>query len=107
MSEKLNFGNGENDPLNGFDAAPGPDSFDLSGFDAATGATTVPPGKYVLRIEEGKLKPTNAGKQAYRLRFAVVEPAAQAGFTRVVGPTCSTAGRSTRCLGRVAGTARG
>jgi hypothetical protein len=81
MSEKLNFGNAGDDSLRAFDNAPGPDSFDLSGFDAATGATTVPPGKYVCRIEAGELTATKAGKTAYRLRFATVEPAALAGFT--------------------------
>ena len=81
MSEKLNFGNAGNDPLSGYDAAPDPNDFDLSGFDAATGKTTVPPGNYVCRIERGELTKTKSGKQAYKFRFVVVEPAEHTGFT--------------------------
>src|SRR4051812_43511763 len=80
MSEKLNFGNGDSDPLAGFDSAPDPSGFDLSGFDSATGATTVPPGTYLCKIERGELTTTKTGKIAYRVRFVVVEPATHAGF---------------------------
>lgn len=78
MSEKLNF---DNDDLRGFDAANSADGADLSGFDAATGATFVPAGTYLCRIDEGKLVVTRGGKNAYRLRFSVVEPTEHAGFT--------------------------
>ena len=80
MSAPLNFG-GNGNPFDGFDDAPGPDGFDLSGFDTADGTTTVPAGVYVLRVERGELTRTKAGKMAYRLCFKTVEPAAHAGFT--------------------------
>ncbi len=84
MADSLPLGNsgnpfGSHPLLDGFDSAGG--YGDLSGFDAATGRTTVPPGKYVLRVERGELTTTRAGKTAYRLRFAVVEPGEYAGFT--------------------------
>ncbi len=80
MTDKLDFGNAEDDGLNGFDAAPDPDGFDLGGFDSATGATTVPAGIYLCEIERGELTKTKTGKTAYRLRFKVVTPAQHAGF---------------------------
>ncbi|OWK35546.1 hypothetical protein [Fimbriiglobus ruber] len=82
MSTPLNFGSSGN-PFDkpGFDNAPGPDGFDLSGFDKADGTTTVPAGWYVCRIERGDLKWTKSKKPAYRLCFKTVEPAAHAGFT--------------------------
>jgi len=87
MSGSLNFGNGANpfgsssQNLDGFDAAPSLDGVDLSGFDNADGKLTVPAGVYLCRIERGELIVTRAGKPAYRLRFATVEPAEHAGFT--------------------------
>lgn len=78
MSEKLNF---DNDDLRGFDAANSADGADLSGFDAATGATFIPAGTYLCRLDEGKLVLTRGGKTAYRVRFSVVEPVEHAGFT--------------------------
>jgi hypothetical protein len=67
------------DDLSAFDRAPDPKDA-LAAFDAASGVTVLPPGWCVCRIECGELKTTLKGKQAYRLRFAVVEPAAHAGF---------------------------
>lgn len=74
-SERLNI-----DPtvFASFDAAPAAD--DLSAFDAATGVTVIPPGWYVCRLEVGELVTTKKNKPAYRLRFAVCEPAEHAGF---------------------------
>jgi hypothetical protein len=73
---KLNF---NPDDLGAFDRAPDPNDA-LAAFDAASGVTVLPPGWYVCRVERGELVTTRKGKQAYRLRFAVVEPAAHAGF---------------------------
>lgn len=80
MADPLHSGSGP-DPFAGFDAAPGPDSFDLTGFDAATGRTTVPQSVYVCRIERGEVVKTKAGKPAYRLCFKIVAPTEHAGFT--------------------------
>lgn len=68
------------DDLGAFDRSPDPTD-DLSAFDNATGATFVPAGWYLCRLEAGELVATKAGKQAYRLRFVVIEPAAHTGFT--------------------------
>lgn len=69
----LNFGEG--DFLSGFDAATGPNGFDLSGFDAADGRTSVPAGWYVGTLERGELvalkSGPKAGKPGYRLLFKV------------------------------------
>jgi len=81
MSEKLNFGNGENDPLNGFDATPGPDSFVLSGFDAAPLRLTIPAGIYFCQIESGELTLEIGDLYFYWLKFVLVGPPAYAGFT--------------------------
>jgi hypothetical protein len=67
------------DDLGAFDRAPDP-SDALAAFDNATGATFVPAGIYLCRLEAGELTTTRAGKQAYRLRFVVVEPTEHAGF---------------------------
>jgi len=75
--ERLNF---DSDDLADFDSAGTPNADALAGFDAATGATFVPAGTYVCRLEAGALVTTKKGKPAYRLRFAVVEPAEHAGF---------------------------
>ena len=80
MTDKLDFGNSEDDGLNGFDTAQNPDGFALEGFDSATGATTVPAGVYLCEIEHGELAKTKAGKTAYRLRFKVAAPEKYAGF---------------------------
>ncbi len=78
MSDRpLNFDPGA---LESFDAATDPADA-LAAFDAATGATCIPAGKYLCRLEAGELVTTKTGKPAYRLRFVVVEPAAHAGFT--------------------------
>lgn len=78
MTDKpLNF---NPDDLGAFDNAPDPADA-LAAFDNATGATCVPAGWYRCRLESGELVTTSTGKQAYRLRFAVVEPAEHAGFT--------------------------
>lgn len=74
--EKLNF---EAGAFRAFDAACASD--DLAAFDSASGKTYVPAGQYMARLEAGELWTTRAGKQAYRLRFAVTEPAEHAGFT--------------------------
>jgi hypothetical protein len=74
--EKLNF---DRDDLSGFDAAGTPGDA-LAGFDSASGATFVPAGNYLCQLESGALVMTKAGKTAYRLRFAVAEPAEYAGF---------------------------
>ena len=77
MADKpLNF---NPDDLGAFDRAADP-ADDLAAFDAATGATCVPAGWYLCKLEAGELVPTKTGKTAYRLRFVVVEPAAHAGF---------------------------
>src|SRR4051794_33895902 len=68
------------DDLGEFDRAPNPADA-LAAFDTATGATCVPPGVYLARLESGELTLTKAGKQAYRLRFVVVQPSEHAGFT--------------------------
>ncbi len=65
--------------LESFDAAANP-ADSLAAFDAATGATCIPAGKYLCRLEAGELVTTKSGKPAYRLRFVVVEPTAHAGF---------------------------
>jgi len=75
--ESLNF---NPDDLGEFDRAPDPAEA-LAAFDKASGATFVPAGVYLGKLEAGELVTTRAGKPAYRLRFAVVEPAAHAGFT--------------------------
>ena len=75
--EKLNF---NPDDLSGFDRARNPGDDDLSGFDNATGATFVPAGWYLCRLEAGEYLNTKSGKPAYRLRFIIVEPAAHEGF---------------------------
>lgn len=78
MADKpLNF---NPDDLGAFDRAPDP-ADDLAAFDAASGATCVPAGWYLCRVEAGELVPTKTSKTAYRLRFVVVEPAAHVGFT--------------------------
>lgn len=77
MSERLNFGN---DDLAGFDATPVPQEADLAGFDSATGTLTVPAGPYLCRIDRGELTTTKAGKNAYRLKFVIVEPTEHAEF---------------------------
>jgi hypothetical protein len=74
--QPLNFNPGD---LGAFDSAPAP-ADELAAFDAATGATHVPAGKYLCRLEAGELTTTRAGKPAYRLRFIVVEPTEYAGF---------------------------
>ncbi len=66
--------------LESFDDATNPVDA-LAAFDAATGATCIPAGKYLCRLEAGELVTTNSGKPAYRLRFVVVERTAHAGFT--------------------------
>ncbi len=66
--------------LESFDAANTPADA-LAAFDAATGATCIPPGWYVCRVEAGEYVTTkSSGKPAYRLKFVVTEPAAHAGF---------------------------
>jgi len=80
MTDKLDFGNAENDGLSGFDTATDTDGFDLEGFDSATGETTVPAGIYCCEIERGELTKTKGGKTAYRLLFRILAPAKHAGF---------------------------
>lgn len=75
--EKLNF---NADDLDQFDRAADPDGA-LSAFDSAAGVSVIPAGWYVCRLEAGELVNTSTGKPAYRLRFAVQEPAEHAGFT--------------------------
>jgi hypothetical protein len=75
--EPLNF---NPDDLGAFDRAPDPADA-LAAFEAATGATAVPAGVYLCRLETGELVTTRAGKPAYRLRLVVLEPTAHAGFT--------------------------
>jgi hypothetical protein len=78
MADKpLNF---NPDDLGAFDRAPDPADA-LAAFDSATGATFVPAGVYLCRLEAGELVTTKTGKPAYRLRFVVVEPTEHAGFT--------------------------
>lgn len=78
MTDKpLNF---NPDDLGAFDAATDPADA-LAAFDAASGATCVPPGVYLCRLEAGELTTTKAGKPTFRLRFVVTEPAEHAGFT--------------------------
>lgn len=74
--EPLNF---NPDDLGAFDRAPDPADA-LAAFDAASGATCIPPGDYLCRLEAGELTTTKAGKRAYRIRFTVVEPVTHAGF---------------------------
>lgn len=77
MPEKpLDF---NSEALGAFDNAPDPADA-LAAFDAATGATCIPAGEYLCRLDAGELLTTKTGKPAYRLRFSVVEPAAHAGF---------------------------
>jgi hypothetical protein len=82
MSEKLNFGNdGNADPFGGFDQATTPGEFDLTGFDTATGATTIPAGSYLLKIERGELSTTRTtSKPCYRIRFRVIGSTPHDGF---------------------------
>ena len=76
--EKLNFNPSD---LGGYDAAGTTGADDLAGFDAATGATFVPAGLYLCKLEAGDLLRTKStGKQAYRLRFSIVGPAEHVGF---------------------------
>lgn len=63
--------------LEKFDEAPAPDDA-LRAFDAASGQTVLPVGEYVCKLESGELVTTSTQKQAYRLRFSVLEPAAYA-----------------------------
>ena len=85
MSAPLSFGNAgspfDDTRVGGYDSAPGPGGFNLSGFDTADGTTTVPAGVYLCKIERGELTHTKAGKTAYRLLFKTVEPSQHAGFT--------------------------
>jgi len=78
MADKpLNF---NPDDLGAFDRAPDP-SDDLAAFDAASGATCVPAGWYLCRLDAGELVVTKtSSKRAYRLKFIVVEPTVHAGF---------------------------
>jgi hypothetical protein len=99
MADKpLNF---NPDDLGAYDRAPDPTD-ELAAFDNATGATVVPPGVYLCRLEAGYLKKTQAGRQAYWLRFVVVEPAEHAGFTLWRCYTFGDAGNANRAKAALA-----